>query len=162
MFNSATKSAQEADRDMAARACRVRLIPSGHRSVVLAAVACACFALSAPSAPAAGTPAGSDCIAPNGRDLNAFFGVSARIVAPPFCTQIRAGESWTVASRWVVNDTFASTPAGFLPAGATPLEDFIAKFTAVKYVTPAPGLRKPTCSRTTATCSPARWRASPP
>jgi len=35
---------------------------------------------------------------------------------------------------WFMNHNFAVVPDGFAPAGATPLEDFVAKFTGVKYV----------------------------
>ena len=40
-----------------------------------------------------------------------------------------------------MNTTFASAPAGFVPAGATPLDDFLAKFVAAKYVVD-PGTRQ--------------------
>lgn len=76
---------------------------------------------------------GNNCISPSGDDLNAFYGVSEQIVAP-FCTQVGSGERWTVTVRWFMNETFEVVPEGFAPAGATPLEDFIAKFSAVRYV----------------------------
>jgi hypothetical protein len=76
---------------------------------------------------------GNHCISPAGVDLNEFYGVSEQIVAP-FCAQVGSGEQWTVAGRWLMNDTFKFVPKGFVPAGATPLEDFIAKFVGVRYV----------------------------
>jgi hypothetical protein len=75
----------------------------------------------------------NQCIAPDGTDLNQFYNFSDQIVAP-FCTQVDAGENWSVVARWFVNFTFASAPDGFVPAGTTPVEDFLAKFAGVKYV----------------------------
>jgi len=75
------------------------------------------------------------CITPLGTDLNLLYGTSTQIVTP-FCTQVDSGESWTVpgGTRWVVNTSFAAIPDGFVPTGATPLEDFLAKFTGAKVV----------------------------
>ena len=70
---------------------------------------------------------------PTGVDLNVVYGVSAAIVAP-FCTEIDAGHRWTVTNAWFMSPTFDIVPAGFVPAGATPADDFIAKFEAMKYV----------------------------
>jgi hypothetical protein len=59
---------------------------------------------------------------------------------PPFvsgCDEVGSGEQWTVPSRWFVSSepyTQETKPAGFVPAGNTPLEDFNAKFEGVKYV----------------------------
>jgi hypothetical protein len=114
----------------------------GHR-VVVVLLAGACLLFGVVGASTAKTKTVTHCISPSGLDLNEFFGVSARIVAPPFCTQVGAGEHWTVATRWSVNHTFESVPAGFVPAAETPLEDFIAKFAAVRYVVD-PGTRRQT------------------
>jgi hypothetical protein len=74
------------------------------------------------------------CIAPNGADLNEIYGVSAQIVTS-FCNQVASGEQWVApGAPWSVNDTFKLVPKSFVPEGDTPLEDFIAKFQAVKYV----------------------------
>jgi hypothetical protein len=77
---------------------------------------------------------GNHCISPSGTDLNEVFGISAQIVAT-FCTDVGTGEKWTVAEQaWSVGQTFEQAPDGFVPAGATPLSDFRAKFAGVKYV----------------------------
>jgi len=76
---------------------------------------------------------GNHCITPTGVDLNERWGVTEAIVAP-FCTEIRSGQSWRVTQAWFMALTFKKVPKGFEPAGATPLEDFIAKFIGVKYV----------------------------
>ena len=73
------------------------------------------------------------CISPSGVDVNVVTGVSDAIVAP-FCTEIAAGHRWTVTNLWFMSPTFDIVPAGFVPAGATPAEDYVAKFEAVKYV----------------------------
>jgi hypothetical protein len=74
------------------------------------------------------------CILPDGTDLNALYGISAQIVNP-FCNQVDSGEHWTIAGpAWFMNTSFEVVPVGFVPAGATPLEDFLAKFVAIKHV----------------------------
>lgn len=83
---------------------------------------------------------GNHCISPSGTDLNLALGISAQIVAPtpPFlsgCDKVGSGEQWTVAGQvWTMAQTFEEVPGGFVPAGDTPLADFLAKFEAVKYV----------------------------
>jgi hypothetical protein len=77
------------------------------------------------------------CTTPFGLDLNATYGISAQIVTG-FCHEVGSGERWiSSGAPWFVNDTFESVPTpeeGFVPAGDTPVEDFIAKFTALKLV----------------------------
>jgi hypothetical protein len=73
------------------------------------------------------------CITPTLIDLNERYGVSETIVAP-FCAEVGSGRRWTVSNAWFMNPTFEFVPEGFLPEGATPIEDFIAKFIGVKYV----------------------------
>jgi hypothetical protein len=80
---------------------------------------------------------GNHCVSPSGVDLNELFGISAQIVTG-FCTEVGAGERWVPSpSPWFVSPhpfTPKTTPAGFVPAGATPQEDFFAKFAALKIV----------------------------
>jgi hypothetical protein len=76
------------------------------------------------------------CISPFGVDLNVRYGVSAAIVAP-FCPEIGTGLAWSVTGLWTVNTTFAKVPRGFVSAGATPADDFRAKFLQVRYVVDA-------------------------
>lgn len=73
------------------------------------------------------------CIAPDGRDLNQFYGILEQIITP-FCPQADAGQHWTHPAVWLMATSFESVPAGFEPAGDTPLDDFLAKFVVVKYV----------------------------
>jgi hypothetical protein len=70
---------------------------------------------------------------PTAVDINERYGVLDAIVAP-FCTTLSSGRHWTVSNAWFMSPTFVATPDGFAAAGATPLEDFIAKFIGVKYV----------------------------
>lgn len=73
------------------------------------------------------------CISPIG-DLNELYGISQQIVNR-FCPEVDSGERWTAPGPpWLVNTSFEVVPADFVPAGATPLEDFVAKFVALKYV----------------------------
>jgi hypothetical protein len=72
--------------------------------------------------------AGNHCVHPNGTDLNALYGISEQIVTR-FCPEVLAGEHWTAPGPpWQMNTSFESMPDGFVPAGATPLDDFRAKF----------------------------------
>jgi hypothetical protein len=78
------------------------------------------------------------CITPFGVDLNIRYGISTQIVTP-FCTQVDSGETWTTpgGTPWFMNTSFATVPEGFVAAGTTPLEDFLAKFTGAKVVVDA-------------------------
>jgi hypothetical protein len=73
------------------------------------------------------------CITPTGVDLNERYGVSETIITP-FCANLSSGRPWTVSNGWFMSPTFTAMPAGFEPAGETPIEDFIAKLIGVKYV----------------------------
>ena len=100
--------------------------------IVTLGVLVACLGLGASgssAAPRLVTP----CITPTGLDLNEFYGVSEAIITP-FCTEVESGRRWTVSNRWFMAPTFEAVPDGFEPAGATPIEDFVAKFIGVKYV----------------------------
>lgn len=86
----------------------------------------------------------ADCVTPGGFNANEVFGVSDWIVwtvPGPFCPEIGAGHRWTVSNPWSMAPTFAIVPEGFESDYATPVEDFVAKFEAVKYVVD-PGTNK--------------------
>ena len=73
------------------------------------------------------------CITPLG-DINELYGISQQIVNR-FCPEVDSGERWTAPGPpWIVNTSFEVVPEDFVPAGATPLDDFLAKFAALKYV----------------------------
>jgi hypothetical protein len=73
------------------------------------------------------------CVRHDGVDLNVLYGIDDRIITRS-CNRARVGEWWVQPAAWIVNTTFEAVPAEFVPAGETPLEDFLAKFVAVKYV----------------------------
>ena len=108
-----------------------------YRQWLRRGVSCALVALAASLSFGAGAgfsnTKGDHCITAGGDDLNQFYGVSETIVAT-FCAQLRTGEHWTTTSRWFMATSFEQVPPGFVPAGATPLDDFRAKFVAVRYV----------------------------
>jgi hypothetical protein len=108
----------------------------------LSAVLCvlaACLALGASAASAA--PKGAPhCVTPTGVDVNERYGVTEAIVAA-FCAEINSGRHWTVSNGWFMSAAYDAMPAGFVPEGATPLDDFLAKFIGVKYVVD-PGTRQ--------------------
>lgn len=79
---------------------------------------------------------GNHCVAPNGSDLNERYGVSEQIIFFA-CTQADSGEHWRPTGAWIMAKSFESVPPEFVPAGATPLDDFLAKFVGVKYVVDA-------------------------
>lgn len=105
--------------------------PMPRRGILLA-LAILVMAIS-PSGASAARKDGNHCISPSGTDVNELWGVTEAIVAP-FCTEVGAGQSLRVGQAWFMNLTFKKVPKGFVPAGATPLDDFIAKFIGVKYV----------------------------
>jgi hypothetical protein len=113
-----------------------------RRGVVVAfGLLVAAGAVGAGGASAAPKPV-EHCITPTAVDLNDRWGVLAAIVAP-FCTEVPSGRSWVVSNAWFMNVAFDAVPSGFVPAGATPVEDFTAKFTGVKYVVdPGTNLQK--------------------
>ena len=82
----------------------------------------------------ASNSAENHCITPLG-DLNQIYGIYEQIVTV-FCPRVNSGAYWVAAGGppWFMNTSFELVPEGFVPAGETPLEDFRAKFVAVKYV----------------------------
>ena len=93
----------------------------------------AMVALSASTTASASSPRTEHCVAPNGVDMNAYLDLSAAIVAP-FCPEIKAGAWWVRARFYASATTWEQMPEGYVPAGSTPREDFVAKFLAVRYV----------------------------
>jgi hypothetical protein len=110
-----------------------------YRIVVTLGVLVACLGLGA-SASSAEPKTAKPCITPTDVNLNERYGVSDTIVAP-FCTEVNSGRRWTVSNAWFMNYSFEAVPEGFEAAGATPLDDFIAKLIGVKYVVD-PGTKK--------------------
>lgn len=90
-------------------------------------------AASVPATASAGTADGNHCRLPDGTDFNELWGVTEAIVWFP-CLEIGSGQDWRVAGLWGVNATFKKVPKEFVPAGATPLDDYLAKFEGVKIV----------------------------
>jgi hypothetical protein len=76
---------------------------------------------------------GGHCVAPNGKDINEKYGVDEYIVAP-FCREVASGAWFRPGGGWLMSKTFDAVPDGFVAAGDTPLEDFQAKFEAVRFV----------------------------
>jgi hypothetical protein len=81
----------------------------------------------------AGSPRTAHCVAPNGVDMNAFLNLDVAVVAP-WCSTIKAGDRWVPAQFYTAARTWEQMPDGYVPAGATPIEDFAAKFVAIQYV----------------------------
>jgi hypothetical protein len=93
----------------------------------------AVVALSVGGQALAASPRTEHCVAPNGVDMNAFLDLSTAVAAP-FCAEIKAGDWWVPANFYTAAKTWEQMPDGYVPAGATPLEDFVAKFVAIRYV----------------------------
>jgi hypothetical protein len=131
--------------------CPNRRIDRLRTAVVLLAV---CAALVVGLVPAQARPGGdagpskagghpaantydNHCIAPWGEDFNETYGVSEAIVTG-FCHDVDSGEFWApFASPWITNTTHEFIPAGYVPSGPTPIEDFKAKFLGARYVVDA-------------------------
>jgi len=107
----------------------------GRSIIVTVGVLVACLTLGT-SGVCGGPKPVRHCITPTNVDLNVRYGISDAIVAP-FCTEVTSGRRWVVSNGWFMNTFFEFVPVGFVPAGATPLEDFKAKFIGVKYVVDA-------------------------
>ena len=90
----------------------------------------------APGTAGAGSKKTPHCFVPNGPDLNVVMDTKDAFVAP-FCTEITTGVKWRPVLRWLVADTWEYTPAGFIPTGDTPIEDFLLKFEGSRYVVDA-------------------------
>jgi hypothetical protein len=73
------------------------------------------------------------CVTNAGVDLNALFGVPDQIVTR-FCSEVSAGEHWRPFGFWIVNSFNETFPAGYVPSGPTPIEDFVTKLVEVKVV----------------------------
>jgi hypothetical protein len=103
--------------------------------MVLVVVMASTALTSQPAQASQSHPVENHCISPTtGVDLNVLFGTTKQIITP-FCNQVDSGEQWTAAGpAWLVATSLDAVPEGFVPAGATPLEDFLAKFVGVKYV----------------------------
>lgn len=101
-------------------------------SLIAAATLVLAGAAGVEAAPAQNTRT-EHCIAPNGVDMNAYLDLSAAIAAT-FCPQIKAGDWWVRAQFYTAARTWEQMPDGYVPAGSTPLEDFVAKFVAIRYV----------------------------
>src|SRR5262245_51291655 len=89
------------------------------------------------SGAAAGPKAVPPCITPTSVNINERWGISDAIVAGDFCTQVSSGRRWVPSNAWFMNTAFDLVPSGFVPAGATPVLDFVAKFVGVKLVVDA-------------------------
>lgn len=77
---------------------------------------------------------GNHCVNEFGVDLNDLYGVSEQIRMFD-CRVISAGKHWIRPIWWITNFEADSVyPAGYVPAQAAPLDDFVSKLTAVEFV----------------------------
>jgi hypothetical protein len=82
---------------------------------------------------AAAAPRDRHCIHPLGFDMNEVSNTNHRIITT-FCTVALVGELWIPAAAWTTNATYDVIPEGYTPSGATPMEDYSAKFVGARYV----------------------------
>ena len=76
-----------------------------------------------------------DCVKDDGVNLNEVLGVTARIVRTfDGCYEVLAGESYVPLSNWYTDVSYANAPSTYPLAAATPMEDFLAKLVAIRYV----------------------------
>ncbi len=85
-----------------------------------------------------------------GVDLNIVFGVPDQFV-DYVCRTVNGGSRWRPLTLWIMNTAFEQVPPDFVPAGATPLEDLLAKLESITVVID-PGTR----SKKVVVFSPAR------
>lgn len=91
---------------------------------LLAALALATLSTSVAEAGGRHPRAVEHCISPSQVDLNVEYDVREAIVTG-FGTEIEAGQRWRSVVRRVVDHTYEVLPAGFVPRGVTPLDDFV-------------------------------------
>jgi hypothetical protein len=76
-------------------------------------------------------PAGRDV--PAGTDLNVLFGETAVIASNYYgCSTVPAGSTWTVITGFYFAKSWQQVPSGYVPSGATPLQDFVSKFVGMR------------------------------
>ena len=93
-------------------------------------------ALLVPAITSAGTKDGNHCVFPPDGDFNAAWGISEALVW--YCnTEIGSGQDWRTNMGWGMAEKYTVKPKGFVAGGATPTEDFLAKFVGVKVVVDA-------------------------
>ena len=81
------------------------------------------------------------CINAFGVDLNALYGMSDQFRTFD-CRAISAGEHWIRPLWWITDDSEGNIyPAGYTPTLPAPVDDFVAKLVAVKFVVD-PGTRQ--------------------
>ena len=90
-------------------------------------------AMLVPTTASAGTRDGNHCIFPPDGDFNEAYGITEALVW--YCgTEIGSGQDWRTNMGWGMADKYTVKPKGFVPGGATPLDDFLAKFVGVRIV----------------------------
>ncbi|MFG2821403.1 hypothetical protein ACGFX4_18490 [Kitasatospora sp. NPDC048365] len=104
-------------------------------AAVTVALAALCAVGGAGTAEAVPTPE-HHCVS-EGVDLNAYLGISERIIGPPGCREALAGERWVrFAPPWGTAPSAQGTvyPAGYTPSRPAPMDDFLAKFQGIRVV----------------------------
>jgi len=77
---------------------------------------------------------GNHCVNVFGVDLNAIYGVPEQVRMVD-CRVISAGEHWIRPIWWITNTAADSVyPGGYVPAQPAPLDDFVSKLIAVKFI----------------------------
>lgn len=110
---------------------RSRTVLGGRAGQGIVALLIALLLLGGDQAGAA--PRERHCIHPLGFDMNEVSNTNHRIITD-FCTVALVGERWIPAAAWTTNTTYEVIPEGYTPSGATPIDDFSAKFVGAGYV----------------------------
>jgi hypothetical protein len=87
----------------------------------------------------AGETGDNHCVV-DGIDLNAALGISEAILIIGLCEDVSVGEFYVPFATWFTNqeggaeDTPVVYPAGYTPSAAGPIDDFLSKVVAMRYV----------------------------
>jgi hypothetical protein len=73
------------------------------------------------------------CVA-EGVDVNAVLGVTDRIIKQPLCPQAYVGEWYVPLTYWLAARSYADVPSPYPLSAPTPMDDFLAKLVAVRFV----------------------------
>ena len=81
---------------------------------------------------------GNHCVSPEGVDANELLGISQQLFVAGVCNVFEAGEFYVPMGGcpgvWYMSTSWEATPADYIPAAPTPLEDFTSKVRSITYV----------------------------
>lgn len=96
------------------------------------------MAVGSPSA-FADSPRVTTCLRPDGTSVQQFAGLSVSVVLPfyPGCDTIKSGATWTTGFGWYATKSWEGIPAGYVPVGSAPIQDFVSHLVSARILVDA-------------------------